>query len=235
MQICKPKEICYVPKHLVICQVWRLPREAALLRDRVLATTSSRNRVKRRRSTSRTTATWRKSQKRACLVNLVRMDTACARGERGWCGCSPTSTWPPLTWSGTFSAERLPINLRWHSHIVDAFVNSIASAIGLLLQCCLHKFSLFMPCLKLVGEKWMSATLESEPDEPFEWDGLPTNSFLVGMSSKFDQVKHSCLSLSLLLLLAPKVLLNYLRPMITNPIPSNQYHPHRAIKTTSHF
>ena len=35
--------------------------------------------------------------------------------------------------------------------------------------------------------------MESEPGEPFEWDGLPTNSFLVGMSSKFDQVKHSCL------------------------------------------
>ena len=51
-----------------------------------------------------------------------------------------------------------------------------------------------MPCLKLVGEKWISATLESEPEEPFEWDGLPTNSFLVGMSSKFDQVKRSCLS-----------------------------------------
>ena len=49
-----------------------------------------------------------------------------------------------------------------------------------------------MPRLKLVGEKWLSATLETEPDEPFEWDGLPTNSFLVGMSSKFDQVKNSC-------------------------------------------
>ena len=33
-------------------------------------------------------------------------------------------------------------------------------------------------------------------------------------------------------LLAPKVLLDYLRPMISNPIPS-QSHPHIAVKTTS--
>ena len=34
----------------------------------------------------------------------------------------------------------------------------------------------------------------------------------------------------LLVLLAPKVILDYLRPLITNPIPS---HPHIAVKTTS--
>ena len=35
-----------------------------------------------------------------------------------------------------------------------------------------------------------------------------------------------------LIILAPKVLLDYLRPMISNPIPS-QSHPHIAVKTTS--
>ena len=31
--------------------------------------------------------------------------------------------------------------------------------------------------------------MESELVEPFEWDGIPTDSFLVGVSSTFDTAK----------------------------------------------
>ena len=39
---------------------------------------------------------------------------------------------------------------------------------------------------KVAGEKWISQTMETELAEPFEWDGIPTDSFLVGFSTTLD-------------------------------------------------
>ena len=41
----------------------------------------------------------------------------------------------------------------------------------------------------MVGQKWISQTMETEVVEPFEWDGIPTDSFLVGFSTTLDTVK----------------------------------------------
>ena len=38
----------------------------------------------------------------------------------------------------------------------------------------------------MAGEKWISQTMETELAEPFEWDGIPTDSFLVGFSTTLD-------------------------------------------------
>ena len=51
-------------------------------------------------------------------------------------------------------------------------------------------FISFLPIsFKMVGQKWISQTMETEVVEPFEWDGIPTDSFLVGFSTTLDTVK----------------------------------------------
>ena len=130
-----------------------------------------------------TTETWSNPQK-GTLVHLaisVRTHTVCATRERGWQALRLVSRKHQQTGFGFFSVSRLPSSCKWIILILPHFPSYFH----------LKFSSYFLPpiSLKVVGEKWISETMETELLEPFEWDGIPTDSFLVGFSSMFHTAK----------------------------------------------